>query len=67
MEALRGLPLNVGTYEEYIDDQHAIVTESDTREHYVTVCSFVDRDLLVIGCTVLLHHQVCYLHHTKFV
>ncbi len=58
MEDLRGMPLEVGTYEEYIDDQHAIVSDSHSREYYVTICSFVDRDLLVIGCTVLLHNKV---------
>lgn len=58
LETIRGMPMEVGTYEEYIDDQHAVVTNSSNFEEYVTVCSFVDRDLLVLGCTVLLHNKV---------
>lgn len=29
LEDLRGMPLVVGTYEEYIDDHHAIVTTKE--------------------------------------
>lgn len=59
LEDLRGMPLIVGTYEEYIDDHHAIVTShGGAHDEYVTVCSFVDRDLLILGCRVLLHNKV---------
>lgn len=48
----------VGTLEEMIDDQHAIVSSAMGPEYYVTVMSFVNQDLLEPGCTVLLHHKV---------
>ena len=49
----------VGTLEEIIDDNHAIVSTSVGSEHYVTIMSFVDKDQLEPGCTVLLNHKVC--------
>lgn len=50
----------VGTLEEIIDDNHAIVSTSVGSEHYVTIMSFVDKDQLEPGCTVLLNHKVNY-------
>jgi len=47
----------VGTLEEMIDEDHAIVSTSSGPEYYVPVMSFVDKDLLEPGCTVLLHHK----------
>jgi len=58
VEDLRGAPLHVGTLEEMIDDNHAIVSTDHGSEHYVTVMSFVNRDLLETGCSVLLHNKV---------
>jgi len=59
VEELRGTPLMVGTLEEIIDDNHAIVSQSGGGpESYVTIMSFVDRDLIEPGCTVLLHNRV---------
>ena len=48
----------VGTLEEIIDDNHAIVSTSVGSEYYVNMMSFVDKDLLEPGCTVLLNHKV---------
>jgi 26S proteasome regulatory subunit T2 len=48
----------VGTLEEVIDDNHAIVSTSVGSEHYVSIMSFVDKDALEPGCTVLLNHKV---------
>ncbi len=56
----RGSPMAVGTLEEIIDDNHAIVSTSVGSEHYVTIMSFVDKDQLEPGCTVLLNHKVNY-------
>jgi ATP-dependent 26S proteasome regulatory subunit len=50
----------VGTLEEIIDDNHAIVSTSVGSEHYVTIMSFVDKDQLEPGCTVLLNHKVYF-------
>uniref|UniRef100_A0A7S3JUF5 26S proteasome regulatory subunit 4 homolog n=1 Tax=Aureoumbra lagunensis TaxID=44058 RepID=A0A7S3JUF5_9STRA len=58
MEELRGLPLAVGSLEEMIDDNHAIVSSSVGPEYYVSVMSFVNQDLLEPGCSVLLHNKV---------
>lgn len=58
VDDLRGSPMAVGTLEEVIDDNHAIVSTSVGSEHYVSIMSFVDKDLLEPGCTVLLNHKV---------
>ena len=51
----------VGTLEEIIDETHAIVSTSVGSEYYVVIMTFVDKDLLEPGCTVLLNHKVCYM------
>ena len=48
----------VGTLEEIIDDNHAIVSTSVGSEYYVNILSFVDKDLIEPGCTVLLNSKV---------
>lgn len=58
MEDLRGTPMTVGNLEEIIDDQHAIVSTASGPEYYVSILSFVDKDELEPGSTVLLHHKV---------
>ena len=50
--------MGVGTLEEIIDDDHAIVSSSTGPEYYVSILSFVDKDLLEPGCSILLHHKV---------
>lgn len=57
VDDMRGSPMAVGTLEEMIDEDHAIVSTSSGPEYYVPVMSFVDKDLLEPGCTVLLHHK----------
>jgi 26S proteasome regulatory subunit T2 len=52
--------LAVGTLEELVDEQHAIVSTAHGPEYYVSILSFVDKDELEPGCTVLLHHKVRY-------
>lgn len=66
VDDLRGTPMSVGTLEEIIDDNHAIVSTSVGSEHYVSILSFVDKDLLEPGCSVLLNHKVscfCKMKH----
>jgi len=58
VDGLRGSPLGVGTLEELIDDQHAIVSSSVGPKYYVTICSFVDQDQIEPGCQVLTHYKV---------
>lgn len=47
----------VGSLEEIIDENHAIVSPHAGSEYYTTMMSFVDKDLLEPGCSVLLHHK----------
>jgi 26S proteasome regulatory subunit T2 len=47
----------VGSLEEIIDDSHAIISSSVGPEYYVTIMSFVDKDQLEPGCSVLLHNK----------
>lgn len=53
----------VGTLEEIVDDNHAIVSSSVGPRYYVTICSFVDKDQIEPGCQVLMHHKVRFLNH----
>lgn len=57
VDDLRGSPMAVGTLEEIIDDDHAIISTPSGPEFYVSIMSFVDKDLLEPGCQVLLHHK----------
>ena len=50
--------MSVGLLEEIIDDNHSIVSMSVGSEHYVSILSFVDKDLLEPGCAILLNHKV---------
>lgn len=47
----------IGNLEEIIDDDHAIVSSATGPEYYVSIMSFVDKDLLEPGCSVLLHNK----------
>ena len=49
--------MTVGTLEEIIDEEHAIVTPHAGLEYYVGIMSFVDKDQLEPGCSVLLNHR----------
>jgi 26S proteasome regulatory subunit T2 len=57
VDDLRGSPMAVGTLEEIIDDDHAIISTASGPEFYVSIMSYVDKDLLEPGCQVLLHHK----------
>lgn len=58
VEELRGTPMGVGTLEEIIDDNHAIVSSAIGPEYYVNILSFVDKEQIQPGCTVLMHNKV---------
>jgi len=49
--------MGVGTLEEIIDDQHAIVSSATGPDYYVGILSIVDQDQLEPGCSVLLHNK----------
>jgi 26S proteasome regulatory subunit T2 len=57
VDDLRGSPMAVGTLEEIIDDDHAIISTASGPEFYVSIMSFVDKDRLEPSCQVLLHHK----------
>ncbi|KAK9861295.1 hypothetical protein WJX84_009609 [Apatococcus fuscideae] len=58
VDDLRGSPMSVGSLEEIIDENHAIVTSSVGAEYYVTMLSIVDRTQLEPGSSILLHNKV---------
>jgi len=58
VDDIRGSPMGVGTLEEIIDDNHAIVSSAVGPEYYVYISSFVDKDQLEPNCSVLLHNKV---------
>lgn len=57
VDAIRGTPMLVGSLEEIIDENHAIVSPHAGSEYYVTMMSFVDKDQLEPGCSVLLNSK----------
>ena len=57
IDELRGSPLSVGTLEEIIDENHAIVSTSVGPEYYVGILQLVDKTQLEPGCSVLLHNK----------
>lgn len=58
LDELRGSPMSVGSIEEIIDDDHAIVSSAMGPDYYVNILSFVDKDQLEPGTSVLLHNKV---------
>lgn len=58
VDDLRGSPMSIGTLEEIIDENHAIVSSSVGPEYYVGIQSYVDKSQLEPGCSVLLHNKV---------
>jgi len=57
LDDLRGSPMDVGSLEEFIDENHCIVSTAMGPEYYVNILSFVDKDQLEPGSSVLLHHK----------
>ena len=57
MEKMRGDPLQIGTLEEMIDDNHAIVSGAHGPEYYTTIMSFVDKDQLEPGSSILMNNK----------
>ncbi|KAG0692801.1 P-loop containing nucleoside triphosphate hydrolase protein [Suillus ampliporus] len=57
VDDIRGTPMMVGTLEEIIDDDHAIISTASGPESYVSIMSFVDKDRIEPGCSVLLNHK----------
>jgi 26S proteasome regulatory subunit T2 len=49
--------MHVGSLEEFIDENHAIISSSNGPEYYVPIMSFVDKDELEPNSSVLLNHR----------
>ena len=59
IENLRGTPVDIGTLEEIINEEKAIVSLQG-EDFYVNILSIVDKEQLELGCNVLLRDNV---HH----
>lgn len=56
VEILRGTPITIGTLEEIITEDHAIISVNSS-EYYVRILSIVDKEQLELGCSVLLRNE----------
>ena len=56
IEILRGTPVVIGSLEEMINEDKAIIS-ADGEEFYVNILSIVDKEQLELGCNVLLRHK----------
>ena len=56
LEVLRGTPIQIGTLEEIINEENAIVSVGHA-EYYVRILSIVDKELLELGGNVLVRNE----------
>ncbi len=49
--------MNIGTLEQFVDENHAIVSSSMGPEYYVPILSFVDKDQLQPNSSILMNHR----------
>jgi 26S proteasome regulatory subunit T2 len=56
VEILRGTPITIGTLEEIVTEDHAIISVGSS-EYYVRILSIVDKEQLEVGCSVLLRNE----------
>lgn len=56
IELLRGTPVQIGTLEEIISEDNAIVSVGNS-EYYVRILSIVDKEQLELGCNVFLRNE----------
>lgn len=47
----------VNTVEEIIDDDHAIINTASDPEFYISIMSFINKNLFELGFSALLHHK----------
>ena len=60
LDTLRGSPITIGTLEEIVSEDAAIVSINSS-EYYVKILSIVDKEQLELGCTVLLREQTYHI------
>jgi 26S proteasome regulatory subunit T2 len=56
VELLRGSPITIGTLEEIITEENAIVSVGSS-EYYVRILTIVDKEQLELGCSVLVRNE----------
>jgi 26S proteasome regulatory subunit T2 len=56
IDLLRGSPVSIGTLDEIITEDQAIVSINSS-EYYVKILSIVDKEQLELGCNVLLREN----------
>lgn len=61
VEQIKGTPLNIGTLEEFIDYDKAIISPNMGPEMMVPIMSFVDANKVEPGSTVLLNYRMKYI------
>ena len=44
IDELRGDPVEIATLDEFVDEEHAIISTNNGPSYYVTILSFVDKD-----------------------
>lgn len=57
IQEIRGMPMIVGNLDEFVGDNHAIVSSQSGPEFYVPIMSFVDREQLEPNSTILCHSR----------
>jgi len=57
IDEISGTPVQLGKLEEMVDENHCIISVSAGQEYYVSILSFVDKDLLEPHATVLIHNK----------
>lgn len=57
VDEIRGSPMTIGTLEEIVDDNHAIISSNVGPDFYVGILSIVDQDQLEPGASVLLNQK----------
>jgi 26S proteasome regulatory subunit T2 len=60
LDRLRGSPITIGTLEEIVAEDAAIVSINSS-EYYVKILSIVDKEQLELGCTVLLREPTYHI------
>jgi 26S proteasome regulatory subunit T2 len=56
IDLIRGSPISIGTLEEIINEDYAIISVGSS-EYYVRILSIVDKEQLELGCSVLLRSE----------
>lgn len=57
IEEMRGSPTMIGNLEEFIDENHAIVSSNMGSEYYTGILSIVDKEQLEPNTTVMLNNR----------